>query len=271
MAVNWVDRVPTRANRVLVTPEDGSTPYYATITRADEPSVVGTPINAANLNAMQEGVGLSASKYVYVSTTGSDTAGTGSQAAPFATITKALSTIPKNLNGFEATIYIAAGTYPENVLIRGFTGGVLRISGEEGSSFTISGMEVILSQFVEVRNIAMNISGSYLSLVGANMRIHSPFTASGGQYGANTAFYSNLIFLNTATISNTTNYAVVASSLSKVYVATLAGSGNKMSVACTLGGNCVLGSDTMTSSGTQYFTDTGGRILAGSQTQVPNY
>lgn len=42
------DRVPSRPGRRLITPESGA-PYYATITRADEPVEAGTPLSAANL------------------------------------------------------------------------------------------------------------------------------------------------------------------------------------------------------------------------------
>ena len=39
------DRTPTpgQEGRVLITPENGGTPFYATVTMADNPSVVGTP------------------------------------------------------------------------------------------------------------------------------------------------------------------------------------------------------------------------------------
>ena len=43
------DRQPQHPGRVLITPEDGSTPYYATLALADEPLADGTPLNAANL------------------------------------------------------------------------------------------------------------------------------------------------------------------------------------------------------------------------------
>ena len=43
------DRIPTKPGRVLLTPEDGSSPFYATLTRADEPTQEGTPLNKANL------------------------------------------------------------------------------------------------------------------------------------------------------------------------------------------------------------------------------
>lgn len=42
------DRIPTKPNRVLITPETGQ-PYYATVTRADEPTQEGTALNKASL------------------------------------------------------------------------------------------------------------------------------------------------------------------------------------------------------------------------------
>ncbi len=48
----FVDRKPTRPNRYKVTPENGGTPYYVTLERADEPTVEGTAINAAALNSL---------------------------------------------------------------------------------------------------------------------------------------------------------------------------------------------------------------------------
>lgn len=271
MAIKWVDRVPTYANRVRIIPEDGSAPYYATMERADQPTVVGTPINAANLNAMQEAAGLSYNRTVYVSTTGSDTTGDGSQTAPYASINKALSTIPKNLNGFWAVIHIAAGTYNENVLASHYGNGYLKFSGNVGDVVTVNKFEIANVKFAEVGEISLNVQNGFLHAIASSVRVATPFTASGAVYGVYATNFSDVLLASTATVSNTTNYGVVSTSASKIYIATLAGTGNAMNVACTLGGVCVLGSDTSTTSGTQYFTDTGGRILAGSQTQIPNY
>lgn len=43
------DRVPVNPGRVLITPENGSAAYYATMTRADNPTQEGTPLNKASL------------------------------------------------------------------------------------------------------------------------------------------------------------------------------------------------------------------------------
>lgn len=39
------DRVPANPGRVLITPENGTAAYYATMTRADNPTQEGTPLN----------------------------------------------------------------------------------------------------------------------------------------------------------------------------------------------------------------------------------
>lgn len=43
------DRIPTNPGRVLITPEDGSPAYYATMTRADNPTQLGDPLNKNTL------------------------------------------------------------------------------------------------------------------------------------------------------------------------------------------------------------------------------
>lgn len=43
------DRIPVNPGRVLITPEDGSAAFYATMTRADNPTEEGTKLNKANL------------------------------------------------------------------------------------------------------------------------------------------------------------------------------------------------------------------------------
>ena len=51
MSFEFIDRESAYPNRYLVTPESG-TPYYVTLTRADEPITDGTPLNAETLNKL---------------------------------------------------------------------------------------------------------------------------------------------------------------------------------------------------------------------------
>lgn len=69
----FVDRKPTRPNRYKVIPENGGTPYYVTLERADEPTVEGTAINAASLNSlMPMPLVASAGQYLRVSKVDAD-------------------------------------------------------------------------------------------------------------------------------------------------------------------------------------------------------
>ena len=51
MSIVFTDRESTYPNRFLVTPENGE-PYYLVLERADEPTVIGTPLNAETFNTL---------------------------------------------------------------------------------------------------------------------------------------------------------------------------------------------------------------------------
>ena len=65
--------------------------------------------------------------YYVSATTGSDTTGDGSELSPYASITKALSVIPKNLGGYTAVINISDGTYDEDIVVKGISNGYIRL------------------------------------------------------------------------------------------------------------------------------------------------
>ncbi len=65
---------------------------------------------------------------LYVSAnTGSDISGNGSQLNPFKTIQHAIDILPKDLNGYVATIQVADGTYNESIVISGFKTGIIHL------------------------------------------------------------------------------------------------------------------------------------------------
>ncbi|MEY8188661.1 DUF1565 domain-containing protein [Peribacillus simplex] len=65
-------------------------------------------------------------KILYVSTTGNDSTGNGTKAKPYRTIQRAVDVIP-NIHMHAYTIACAAGTYPEEVFIKGLLGGSVKI------------------------------------------------------------------------------------------------------------------------------------------------
>lgn len=118
MPFEFVDRVPSKLGRVKITPENGGTPYYAVVERADEPAVAGTPLSAANLNAAQETLiyrndsSLSTWRSVYVSPTGNDN-NSGSESSPMKTIKGAIRKYAKWHKYMD--VFLQAGTYTEDI------------------------------------------------------------------------------------------------------------------------------------------------------------
>ena len=269
MSVNTqvVDRAPRYPGRVRLTPVSGQPNVYD-MTRADQPSYAGTPINKKLLD--QKAYTLTKNVTLYVSPNGNDTTGNGTSTAPYKTINKALSTIPKCLGGFTATVNVAAGIYNENVTIQHFGNGNVAITGVEGAAVTVDAMLVDNVKSLEINNIALNISGGFLHLIGSNVRVLSPFSASGAQYGVYASYFSDAVFVNTVTINNTTDNAVISTNCSSVYIERLVGSGNNVALASTRGSVCSFGINESTSAILYYVVD-GGRIFAGSQASIPNY
>lgn len=273
MAINWVDRVPTKPGRIKITPEDGSSAWYGVMERADEPSVVGTPVNAANLNTMQKNAGLDANMTVYVAVSGSDRTGDGSSTAPYQTITKAISTIPKNLNGFNAIINIASGTYNEDVFIEKTFGGIVTLSGETDAPVSIKSLRVFNGSVVEI-NLPLTITGSInniaLYIFNAKVLAGAEITLTGvADYGVfvNRNGYGRF---TTLSVSNTTVGAITSTNMSALSVISSSGSNNAVGIRTSDGGVIVYINNTLTAT-TLYLSQTGGRIYSGSQTNIPNY
>ena len=209
---------------------------------------------------------LTANKSVYVATTGNDTTGDGTSGNPYKTIAKGLSVIPKNLNGYDATLYIAGGTYAESVLIRGFHGGILLVAFS--GNVTINSILIYSTQFAYIYgsssmimtliSTASNpITVSNKSSLFMPSSISTIINTSTARTGMFVAEDSNANVLGTMTVNNA-NYALRAAS-SKVFVGTLAGSGNNYSIVGTEGASISYGTKTI--SATTDHVLTGGSII----------
>lgn len=275
MAIKFVDRVPTRPGRIKITPEDGSPVWYGVMERADEPSVEGTPINAANLNAMQQNQGMSGNLTVYVATSGSDSLGDGTITAPYATITKALNVFPKQLNGYTATIYIESGVYSEKLTINGFSGGTLMFTGVTGASISVKSLQIVHTEMLIFRNLNFNVIGgddvSYgLHVTSGCVVVDTgSFSVSNASVSGIYAILGATAYFTNLSVSAVGN-AITATNGAQVIAGTLTGNSRETGMRVTGGGRITFGSSTL-SSPTMYVTASGGRILTGSQSSIPNY
>ena len=217
MPIEFVDRVPGKPGRVKITPENGGTPYYAVLERADLPSVVGTPINATNLNKMQENLayqdstGTHTFKRVYLATNGND-ANTGDTASvPMATIKAAIRKYAKWHKYLD--LYLANGEYTEDLgtVSTDNCSLSIRSTSESVDSVTIhtaTMLETHVGQF-RMYNITLNMTASGVRPISVNagqfyannVRFNMPATSGSAcinVYNGASAFLSSCIF-NTGT------------------------------------------------------------------------
>lgn len=274
--IQVVDRVPTYPNRIKITREDGST-EFVTWERADEPLVEGTPINKALFDSIAAdiGTGLTANKTIYVSGAGSDALGNGSSTNPYATVQKAIDTLPKNLNGYSAIINIAAGSYTEDVNIHSFTSGNVVLTGASGAAVSLRTLRVSFGAMVRVENIELSLTGSIneyaLGVTNATLSCLSAVKIVGNTPNGVYLNMSAQCYFSLLDISNTTENAFRATHNSSAYAATFRGENNTGVGIRSIGGAKVTYSANTLVAATAFSALAGGRIYGTAQIQVPNY
>ena len=207
---------------------------------------------------------------IFVSISGNDASGDGSESYPFRTIQHALNSISKDLLNRTITINIASGTYAENAEIAGFYGGTLRIlfGTVTINSISVYESDVILTGTGLTIAAAGNTYGFYCHR-GANVICQLPLTVTGSTNGIYAVFGSRFAGSRAITINSCT-YAIVSMYASYVYITSLAGSKNNNGVQASAG-IASIGSIDSAVATTLYVTTAGGRIYTGSQASVPSY
>lgn len=194
MPFTFVDRVPTKLGRVKITPENGGTPYYAVVERADEPAVAGTPLSAANLNAAQETISYNNAtstnsyKRVYLSPTGNDANTGDSTSVPMKTVKAAIRKYAKWYKNVDLSLM--DGTYTEDIgtIATDSCCVVLRTLNSDKDLVTINmatQLELSVPQ-MRIYNITLNTTASAvrtISVVGGtlfanNVRVNVPADSS---------------------------------------------------------------------------------------------
>ncbi|WP_143320914.1 hypothetical protein [Clostridium sp. HBUAS56010] len=176
---------------------------------------------------------LEADMTVYVATTGSDIEGDGTEIAPYKTITYALSKIPKTLSGYTASVVVAGGTYPEDLVISGFTGGLqLLLSGDitvtsiivNKTTLTCRSFDTtshtITSRWISVTNYA-----SWTSYLQINIMLTGSFNPSDHEVSFYASLCSKIYATGNITFTGNTDVAIYLSASSTGYFGTITGSG----------------------------------------------
>lgn len=187
--------------------------------------------------------------------TGNDESGLGTSASPYATINKAIESLPRNLNGLNMNVHVAPGTYAEKVNIKGFHGGTLTlISTGSVSAVTIESLTIDNSN-VSISSMRLAATAA-IGIVVTNfgfLLITGNVATSGDTAGINVNNGGHVYVAGTLTASN--DAAVMASNVGRAYINNVSGG-----LWAATGGIIAYGGGNA-----QATTLTGGRIFSGSQ------
>jgi hypothetical protein len=179
--------------------------------------------------------------------------------------------LPKNLNGHTATITVAFGVYAERVVVKDFSAGKL-IFGQYGDVFTIDGIEIVNSSFVEtnIYQIEANKTGSsglFEVANGSRVLVNSDMIVNGISQAA-----TGIRAINGSSVSVTDNRiitinncagAVNATHCSLISFDKITGSGNMFGMLAYRGSIITYKTDTLGKSWSND-ADSGGLVLTGS-------
>lgn len=207
---------------------------------------------------------------IFVATNGNDASGDGTEAKPFATIQHAIDSIPKNLENRTIKIKVESGTYPEDVVISGFSGAPLRFEIE---TIAINSLHLYDSCIViDGTKITISASGKNYGIYchrDANAILQVDLAITGAEHGIYCGYGSRLNARKVTTINSCT-FAISATFAAMIYISNLAGSKNNNGIQAA-GGIVSIGSIVVAMASTLYATSNGGRVYTGAQASVPSY
>lgn len=199
---------------------------------------------------------------LYVSNSGSDETGDGTQANPFATIQHAVDTVPKNLGGYRVVINVGAGTF-KGATISGFYGGsYVGVVGNSNTTTHITSDIIIAENASLVYLTHLHSSASLNCSKCSSVQVTNSIFDGTGTYGIVIA-QTGTAFIYKCSVSNK-NYAVTLYS-GQCEVSSLSGSGNTLGYiagnsSSGAGGLLLLRNNTLTAS-TVYSKYTSGHII----------
>ena len=228
-----------------------------------------------NILAIYNGAYGAPDRTVYVRTSGTDAPTSGDSSSPCLTINYALSLLPRNLNGKTVQVNIGSGTYNEAVVIRGFSNGKLILMGPYNTEIAVNSLEID-SSICLINSIAVIVKPASLASYGVKVTNGATLIASGRLSISNVI---NAISVDTCSACHCASSVSVGSvsngievgGASRMHLTSLAGSTSSLGFIAEEGSIISYSTSTLTADGTLFISRTGGRILSGVQTAIPNY
>ena len=198
---------------------------------------------------------------LYVNASAGSDSNPGTSSQPFATIQAAINALPKTLGQYGATISVASGSYEEDVILYGFSGGVNISDTQRYSGLSITGSNASSVTVRSIRAINCSVSNiliSYVTISGGISSTQGNFSQGGGVLIQNCpsvtlsavsvenctigllvgAYYTSggsTVFLNSVSFSNCTNVAVWAQGQQNLFLLNASGSGNSIGLKAHYG------------------------------------
>ena len=217
---------------------------------------------------------LSATVTYYVSIAGNDSNDGLSASTAFATIQKAIDSIPKNLNDFFGHVVVAAGSYA-GFSISDYYGGVITISNRASGAVVITnGVSINRCQSVSFSDMAsLTINGNLSIDTVMDCRFSMPVAVRNSVYDAVQVSTSNVVFSGDLTVQSVSYAAgITAGANANIYVHDIVvESGTGTGLRAEYGGKLTYNSNPTNNATTKMLTNTGGRIYSGAQTSVGKY
>jgi len=280
-----VDRMPIPGSLNLVTSggvadaiENMSAPpevYVGEGTPTGE-EVVWVNTNALNQNTVLRSVSYAVvdDSIVYVSRFGNDDTANGTETAPYSTMTAAVNSIPKDLNGKTITICILdSSSFTEEVTLSGFYGGEIVLAENGTGNLGIAKLNIINCTMVKIKDVkyfattGLTLSNSTVYIENSNLECNTGNTA------IELKVASNLVTDEKSTINIFECVtAINATGLSRAYIHTITGGGTNMDDGIIAdNGSAISITKSNLVASTLYTTSSGGTVSINAQPTVANY
>lgn len=220
----------------------------------------------ADLNRIEENI-LELSKQVamdniffYVSASGNDN-NDGSYSAPFATISKALSAIPKNLNGKLCIISIAPGAYNEEITIRGNHNGIVQLTSATSGTVTAQHLNISDGAIVELSYMTLALSRGVSVTRGSSLLAGNSTIRNTGYANALVASHDSAAQVQNLDFGASSIFGIEANYNARVFVDAVSGTATGYAFHASRGG--IISYNINSATGIT-FTGSGGRVNTGA-------
>ena len=276
--ISSIDNIGTNNTKVVFSTRDGAiittagtTPSGTKSANIHSGGIITYP-SGAIIGSLQQDITL------YVSTSGDDITGDGTEDNPYETIQHAVETIPKDLGGYTARVLIADGTYIENVYVQGYHSGKLSIESKDHTGLNdkcvITQIIVLFcSASINLNSLTLvnsDISGNGNSIaIDSSTSVFIRFIKAITENRGHSGIYvtrSSTVQINDCELSNHA-YGLCAEHNSRVYATANTGSNNNVGIG-SLEGSIITTAMSTPKGATDTSTIHGGTIFNENGTQI---